>query len=84
MNMRLQTETAVNNTGQAATELDTFPPSPRLRRTGLPAILPASPGFAATGDRAWTSSLPARLGFALSLCEIRRARSQRARLKGEL
>ena len=38
MNMRLQTETAVNNTGQAATELDAFP---------------ASPGFAATGDRAF-------------------------------
>jgi hypothetical protein len=40
----------------------------------LPAIL----------DRAWTPSLPARSGFALSLSEIRLARSQRARLKGEL
>ncbi len=37
---RLQAETPVNrNTGQAAAELDAFPPSPRLRRTGLPAIL---------------------------------------------
>jgi hypothetical protein len=57
MNMRLPAETAVNNTGQAATELDTFPPSPRLRRTGLPAILPASPGFAATGDHAFKGEL---------------------------
>jgi hypothetical protein len=40
----------------------------------LPAIL----------DRAWTPSLPARSGFALSLREIRLARSQRARLQGEL
>jgi hypothetical protein len=39
MNMRLQGETAVNNTGQAAAELDAFPPSPRLRSKGLPAIL---------------------------------------------
>jgi len=31
-------------------------------------------------DRAWTPALPARSGFALSLREIRRARSQRARL----
>jgi hypothetical protein len=29
MNMRLQGETAVNNTGQAAAELDAFPPSSR-------------------------------------------------------
>ena len=36
---RLQAETAVNNMGQAAAELNAFPPSPRLRRTGLPAIL---------------------------------------------
>jgi hypothetical protein len=35
-------------------------------------------------DRAWIPSLPARSGFALSLREIRLARSQRARLKGEL
>jgi hypothetical protein len=59
----LKTKTTVNNTGQAAAELDAFPPSPKLptslklrwtgRRTGLPAILPASPSFAATGDRAF-------------------------------
>jgi hypothetical protein len=35
-------------------------------------------------DLAWTPSLPARSGFALSLREIRLARSQRARLKGKL
>jgi hypothetical protein len=35
-------------------------------------------------DRAWTSSLPARSGCALSLREIRLACSQHARLKGEL
>jgi hypothetical protein len=40
----------------------------------LPAIL----------DRALTPSLPTRSGFALSPCEIRLARSRRARLKGEL
>jgi hypothetical protein len=50
----------------------------------LPAILPPSPSFGGTGDRAWTRSLPARSGCALSLREIRLARSQRARLKGEL
>jgi type I restriction enzyme, S subunit len=44
----------------------------------FPACLPA------LLDHAWTPSLPARSGFALSLCEIRLARSQRARLKGEL
>ena len=50
----------------------------------LPAILPSSLRFAATDDRAWTPSLPVRSGFALSLREIRLARSQRDRLKGEL
>jgi hypothetical protein len=35
-------------------------------------------------DRAWTHSLPARSSCALSLREIRLARSLRARLKGEL
>ena len=59
---------------KTAAELDAFPPSLRLRRTGLSGLL----------DRAWTPSLPVRSGFALSLCEIRLARSQRARLKGEL
>ena len=73
---RLQAETAA--------ELDAFPPSPRLRRTGLSGLLPPSSDFGGTGDRAWTPSLPVRSGFALSLCEIRLARSQRARLKGEL
>jgi hypothetical protein len=34
--------------------------------------------------RAWTPSPPARPGFALSLCGIRRARSQCARLSGKL
>src|SRR5258705_8172503 len=34
--------------------------------------------------RAWTPSLPARSGFALSLREIRLTRSQRARLSGQL
>jgi len=48
-----------------------------------PAILPPSPGFGGTGDRAWTPSLPARSGFAFSPCKIRLARSQRARLIGE-
>jgi type I restriction enzyme S subunit len=33
---------------------------------------------------AWTPSLPARSGCALSLCEIRLVRSQRARLAGQL
>jgi len=60
----LQAETAVNNTGQAATEFAAL----------LPTVL----------DRAWTPSLPTRSGFALSLRNIRLARSQRARLKGEL
>ena len=50
----------------------------------LPAILKSSLGFDSTGDRAWTHSLPARSGCALSLREIRLPRSQRARLKGEL
>jgi hypothetical protein len=54
----------VNNTGQAAAELDAV----------LSAVL----------DLAWTHSLPVRSGYALSLYEIRLARSQRARLKGEL
>jgi hypothetical protein len=40
---RLQAQTAV--------ELDVFPPSPRLRWTGLPAIPPPSPGFDAAGGR---------------------------------
>jgi hypothetical protein len=40
---RLQAETAVNNTGQAAAELDAL----------LPAILPSSLRFTATGDRAF-------------------------------
>lgn len=40
---RLSAGTAVNNTGQAAAELDAL----------LSAILPASPGSAATGDRAF-------------------------------
>ena len=73
---RLQTETA--------TELDALPPSPRLRRTGLSAILPSSGGFVATGDRSWTPSFPIQSGCALSLRESRLARSQRAQLKGEL
>ena len=34
-------------------------------------------------DPAWTPLLLARSSFPLSLCEIRLARSQRARLKGE-
>jgi hypothetical protein len=46
---RLQAETAA--------ELDAFPPSPRLRRTGLPAILPSSWRYDATGDRAFKEEL---------------------------
>ncbi|HYV31863.1 MAG TPA: hypothetical protein VEO53_12270, partial [Candidatus Binatia bacterium] len=42
MKKHLQAETAA--------ELDAFPPSPRLRRTGLHALLPFSPGFDVTGD----------------------------------
>lgn len=61
---RLQAETPVKDTGQAAAELAAL----------LPALL----------DRAWTPSLPTRSGFAFSLRETRLARSQRARLKGEL
>ena len=64
----------------------------RIARAGgrAPGLLPAETGaelaalFPAILDRAWAPSLPARSGFALSLCEIRRAHSQRARLKGEL
>jgi hypothetical protein len=70
----MKTQTAVNNTGQAAAELDDL----------LPAILQSSPGFDPTGDRAWTHSLPVRSGCALSLRKSRLARSQRARRKGEL
>ena len=45
--------------------------------------LPPSPGYGGTGlARAWTRSLPARSGCALSLCEIRLASSQHARLAG--
>ncbi|MGA2178062.1 MAG: hypothetical protein ABSH15_00570 [Verrucomicrobiota bacterium] len=45
---RLQAETPVNkNTGQAAAELDAL----------LPAILPSSLCFAATGDRAFKGEL---------------------------
>lgn len=61
------TETPVNITGQAAadppsfhfgaTGLDVFPPSPRLRRIGLPAILPPSSDFGATSDRAFKGEL---------------------------
>jgi hypothetical protein len=59
---RPQAETAVNNTGQAAAELDAFPPSPRLRWTGLPAILQSSPGFHPTGDHAFIRLHPISAG----------------------
>ncbi len=39
----MKTETAVNNTGQAAAALDAL----------LPAVLQSSPGFDPTGDRAF-------------------------------
>jgi len=42
MNTRLQAETTVKDTGQAATKLGAL----------LPAILQSSPGFDPTGDRA--------------------------------
>ncbi len=80
---RLQAETTVKKTGQAPVNKNTGQAVAELDAL-LPAILQFSPGFDPTGDRAWTHSLPARSGFALSLREIRLARSQRARLKGEL
>lgn len=47
--------------------------------------LPPSHGYGGTGlARAWTPSLPARSGCALSLREIRLALSQPARLSGRL
>ena len=39
MKKRSQDETAAKLTEQAASDLDAFPPPPRLRRTRLPAIL---------------------------------------------
>ncbi len=47
--------------------------------------LPPSPGYGGTGlARAWTHSLPARSGCALSLSKSRLACSQYARLAGQL
>jgi len=59
---------------EPAAELDALPPSPKLRRARLRALL----------DGAWTPSPPAQSGCALSLRKSRLECSQRARPKGEL
>jgi hypothetical protein len=55
MPKRLQAETTADPPSfhSGATGLDAFSPSPRLRRTSLPAILQSSPRFDTAADRSF-------------------------------
>lgn len=67
---------------QAGTPAD--PHSADYGATGLDAFLPSSPSFDGTGAHAWTPSLPARSGCTLLFHHILLARSELARINGEL